>query len=72
MNTTVLSLLVHNVDMNKVANYELQSYTTGTNVRFDIERKTDSLVKIEMKRPNEQYRHLYGIFSFEDLQTLSN
>ena len=68
----VLSLIANRVNMEKVTNYNTQSVTTGTGVRFDVDRVTDNLIKIEMERPNDCYRSLYAIISFEQFKTFKN
>jgi len=65
----VLALIANGVDMDKVTNYKTQSVTTGTGVRFDVNRVTNNLIKIEIKRPNNYYRSLYTIISFEQFKT---
>lgn len=65
----VLALIANGVDMEKVTNYKIQSATTGTGVRFDVNRVTDNLIKIEIKRPNDYYRGLYTIIPFEQFKT---
>ena len=68
----VLALIANGVDMDKVTNYKTQSVTTGTGVRFDVNRVTDNLIKIELKRPNDRYRGLYAIIPFEQFKTFKN
>jgi len=68
----VLALIANGVDMDKVTNYKTQSVTTGTGVRFDVNRVTDNLIKIEIKRPNDCYRGLYTIIPFEQFKTFKN
>lgn len=64
----VLSLIANKVDMSEVTDYNIQSATTGTGVRFDVNRVTDNLIKIEMKRPSDEYRNLYAIVPFEQFK----
>lgn len=64
----VLSLIANKVDMGEVTDYNTQSATTGTGVRFDVNRETDNLIKIEMKRPSDEYRNLYTIIPFEQFK----
>ena len=68
----VLALIANGVDMEKVTNYNTQSVTTGTGVRFDVDRVTSNLVKIEIKRPNDYYRSLYTIIPFEQFKKFKN
>ena len=68
----VLTLIANRINMDKVANYETQSTTTGTGVRFDVDRVTDNLIKIEMERPSDLYRSLYAIIPFEQFKTFKN
>lgn len=68
----VLALIANGVDMEKVTNYNTQSVTTGTGVRFDVDRVTDNLIKIEMERPNDCYRSLYTIILFEQFKAFKN
>lgn len=65
----VLALIANGVDMDKITNYNSQSVTTGTGVRFDVDRVTDNLIKIEMERPSDRYRSLYAIIPFEQFKT---
>lgn len=68
----VLALIANGVDMEKVTNYNTQSVTTGTGVRFDVNRVTDNLIKIEMERPRDRYRSLYAIIPFEQFKAFKN
>lgn len=68
----VLALIANGVDMDKVTNYNSQSVTTGTGVRFDVNRVTNNLIKIEMEHPNDCYRSLYTIIPFEQFKTFKN
>lgn len=68
----VLALIANGVDMEKVTNYNTQSATTGTGVRFDVDRVTDNLIKIEMERPRDRYRSLYAIIPFVQFVAFKN
>jgi len=70
--SVVLSLVANRVNMDKVASYISQSVTTGTGVRFDVDRVTDSLIKIEMERPSDKYRSLYAIIPFVQFVAFKN
>jgi len=54
----VLALIANAINLTKVLDYQTQSVTTGTGVRFDINRVTDNLIQIHIKRPNSYYRGL--------------
>lgn len=65
---TVLSMIANTINLTKVINYQTQSVTTGTGVRFDINRVTDNLIQIHIKRPNSYYRGLYTIIPLEQFK----
>lgn len=64
----VLALIANTINLTKVIDYQTQSVTTGTGVRFDINRVTNNLIQIHIKRPNSYYRGLYTIIPLEQFK----